>query len=414
MPAADRRTGTDRTGTAGTGAGAGGGEWGADGIGAADRPRLRPQFTIVAHDPGIVELREGVWNATSITLTDEGGGDALLAVVEGLDGAATVTEVAASARVPVADVLAVCERLRSAGALELGPTSALDHYVGQLMLTPSASANGSRDRVRRAVVLGEGEIAGQVHDHLRASLDVDAHRFADPLLWRRLCHDDLTRRDGDGLDAERLTDEFASFGGAFLVAALDAVNPILLRNLNRIAAGLGTPWVHAAPDGPFLIVGPTVVPGGSPCYECFERRVALNMRENAGYVRYKRALATGKARLGRTLLPSPVLSMVASLVSLEAVNHVVTGSTFTIGKALTVYLPTMEFCYHDVLRLPSCRVCVPRRERFQRQLHFDVRSYLNDVVLPKARPDAATPAPTNGSGPPPPADADADPGAGAG
>lgn len=358
-------------------------------VGPGDRPRVKPQFTVVAHDADLVELREGVWNATSITLADQGGGGRLLAVVDALDGTATVTEIAERAGVQVRDVQDVCGQLLNARALELSPSSALDHYLSALMPANSVPVDAAPAPLtdRTALVLGDGEIADQSYDHLRASLEVPVARFADEDLWRRLREDNLAARDRDALDGERLADEFQEFAGAFLVVAVDVVNPILLRNLNRVALGLGTPWVHAACDGPFLIVGPTVVPGRSACYECFERRVALNMRETESYIRYKRALARGKARLGRPVLPSPVLSLIASLVSLEAVNHIVAGSTFTIGKALTVYLPTMEFCFHEVLRLPSCRVCVPRRERTQRQLHFDVRSYLNDVAL---APDEST------------------------
>jgi bacteriocin biosynthesis cyclodehydratase domain-containing protein len=342
-----------------------------------DRPRVKPQYSVVAHDPDLVELREGVWNATSITLSDESGGGRLLAVIDALDGTSTVAEIAERTGASVADVQDVCARLLSARAAELSPSSAIDHYVATLM----ADGELAPLTARTALVLGDGEIAAQTHEHLAASAEAaTVARFTDDALWQRLCRENLAGREGDALHGERLLEEFAKFEGAFLIAALDVVNPILLRNLNRIALGLNVPWVHAASDGPFLVVGPTVIPGRSPCYECFERRVALNMRESEAYIRYKRALATGKVRLGRPVLPAPVRSLVASLVSLEAVNHLVAGSTFTIGKALTVYLPTMEFCYHDVLRLPSCRVCVPRREATQRQLHFDVRSYLNQVA----------------------------------
>ncbi|MBO2446296.1 TOMM precursor leader peptide-binding protein [Actinomadura barringtoniae] len=342
-----------------------------------DRPRVKTQYSVVVHGPDLVELREGVWNATSVTLTDDAGGGRLLAVIDALDGTSTVAEIAARTGVRVADVQDVCARLLSARAAELAPSSALDHYVATLM----AGDELAPVTARTALVLGDGEIAAQTHEHLAASAEAaSVERFADDALWRRLCQDNLAGREGDALHGERLLDEFATFRDTLLVAALDVVNPILLRNLNRIAIGLNVPWVHAASDGPFLVVGPTVVPGRSPCYECFERRVALNMRESDSYVRYKRALAQGQVRLGRPVLPAPVRSLVASLVSLEAVNHLVAGSTFTIGKALTVYLPTMEFCYHDVLRLPSCRVCVPRREAVQRQLHFDVRTYLNQVA----------------------------------
>ena len=83
-------------------------------------------------------------------------------------------------------------------------------------------------------------------------------------------------------DPLRLREELASFkewqGGLLVVASL-TVHPILLRNVNRICLHHGIPWVHAAADGPYLLVGPTFTPKRSSCYECFESRVAMSMRE---------------------------------------------------------------------------------------------------------------------------------------
>src|SRR2546423_266646 len=72
--------------------------------------------------------------------------------------------------------------------------------------------------------------------------------------------------------------------------AESTIDPTLATAVNRLCLELEIPWLYAAIDGPFLFVGPLTVPRGSACWECFERRVTMNLRERESYLRYKRAL----------------------------------------------------------------------------------------------------------------------------
>jgi thiazole/oxazole-forming peptide maturase SagC family component len=157
------------------------------------------------------------------------------------------------------------------------------------------------------------------------------------------------------------------------------VHPILLRNLNRVCLHLGIPWVHAVADGPYLIIGPTFVPGRSPCYECLDTRVTLSMRESESYTRYKRALANHSVKTGQPHLMGPFRGMLASLAALEVGNLVTSGTNFTPGRALTVFLPTMEFSYNEVLRVPGCPACSPMTEQHEQGLYFDLKGYVNSI-----------------------------------
>jgi hypothetical protein len=61
---------------------------------------------------------------------------------------------------------------------------------------------------------------------------------------------------------------------------------------------------------------------------------------------------------------------------MEALNFALAGTSFTVGKVLCVYLPTMEFTYNEVLRVPGCTACGSAPERDDRELYFDIRSLL--------------------------------------
>jgi thiazole/oxazole-forming peptide maturase SagC family component len=150
------------------------------------------------------------------------------------------------------------------------------------------------------------------------------------------------------------------------------VDPELLHKVNRICLELHTPWLQAALDGPFLFIGPLTVPYRSACYDCFEKRVMMNLRESASYQRYKRALVESLVRVGTVPIEPVVRGLLASHTALEAINYLLTEHSCLVNKVLSIYLPTMEFTYHDVLRLPNCRSCAPQSVAARRELHFDL------------------------------------------
>lgn len=339
-------------------------------------PRVRRSFAVIGHSPDNVELRTGIWNAKSFTVEDASGKGRILNVILGLDGSVSRRDLARREGVSRADVEAVVDHLYSIGAIEETPTSALDAYLDSLQTLgrlPSTS-----DVASSVLVLGEGEIGDRVVELLDGQLEIPVERPGpDEGLWRRLLQVDPGDVH-DGLRLSRLAEEFAPWSGAFAVIAEPAVEPVRMQILNRLAHEIQMSFIHGVIDGPFLFVGPTVIPHRSACWECFESRVTMNLRESASYLAYKNALVSGLVRQGRPPLYPALVGLVASHLALEATNYLTTGSTFTIEKALGMYLPTMEIAYNEVLRLPGCRGCGSDPERDGTSLMFDPRSWLDD------------------------------------
>jgi bacteriocin biosynthesis cyclodehydratase domain-containing protein len=99
----------------------------------------------------------------------------------------------------------------------------------------------------------------------------------------------------------------------------------------------------------------------------------MNLREGASYQRYKNALAAQAVAVGDPPLMPALAGLLAAHAALETVNFVVaTGSSFTVGKLLALYLPTMEIAYNEVLRAPTCPACAPVPERDASELYFDM------------------------------------------
>lgn len=331
------------------------------------RFRVPRSLTTVHHSPDVVEFRRGVWNATSHIVRDEGGANQLSRVVRLLDGTRTTAEVALQSRVGREAVEGVIDHLLAQQLLEAAAGSYVDHLVDLLGSARLATASQRDVRVvggalalRIAALLAETEPALTV--------------VTNPSPSARL--DELARDDawlGDGLEQIRAVQPFASWAGSLVILADDLVDPHRSRALNRAALAHGFSTLHVALDGPFVLVGPLVVPGASACWECFETRLVMNLRDSAVYVGYKEALASGNVEGAADPVPV-VASLAASLAVTDALSFVTTDEAVTIDQAWSVFLPTMEIANHEVLRVPGCAGCGASPERDEADLYFDLRA----------------------------------------
>jgi len=327
---------------------------------------------VIAHGPGVVELRSGVWNPRSVTLTDAQEPSRLLEIIDRLDGSANAEEVARSLGVDADQVRAVVDQLDAAGATANGPVAG-DGYM-RLLGIGARTTGPSNAADRRVTIVGNGRLAVALREALAD------FATATPLgehLTSGLLHTDPAPH-ADGLESLRWSEDYRDLADTFLVVATEVVNPMLLQNVNRLALTHGFSWMQIALDGPFVLIGPTFIPRRSPCYECFEQRMGLTVREHGNYQAYKRALADGFVRSGSPLLPRPIEGMLANLGAIEVCGFLLAETSFTVGRVLSIYLPAFEFSFNEFLRLPSCRACVPAIESNETQLHFDLRSYIGE------------------------------------
>ncbi|CAL9535381.1 TOMM precursor leader peptide-binding protein [Streptomyces sp. enrichment culture] len=340
--------------------------------------RIKSVYSVVPHDRNTVELRSGVWSPQSITLVDHSGGGRLSALVTGLDGTRDRAQLAKEAGVTRTELEALIDHLDQLAVLEHGPSTALDAFLDRM-----ASGRVERAAFPNVKLLGGSAAAAQVSQLLgvHEQLTVGGPDEEDRLV--ALLDDCPLDVLEDGLAFERFVENFEDWRGCLLVHAADAVHPLRLAVLNRVALALETPWIQAAVDGPLLLVGPTFVPDSTACFTCFETRVVMNLREGAAYQRYKQALAApvnGGPANGQSTddgCAGVLSSLLASHTALEAVNMAVTGTTSTVGKVLGIYLPSMEMVYSEVLRLPGCPSCGAVPERDGTEVYFDVRRWID-------------------------------------
>lgn len=341
--------------------------------------RLKRHYSVIAHSPDVAELRYGVWNPVSFTLTDDSASGHLFRILSRLDGRFSVAEIAAAEGIPQSDVEAVVEQLAGMKLLEDQATHALDYYLDHIIPTLLVHEGKRKESPSSVVLFGDADVSEQMARILSTSSLHEQYTVltADNAL-RDLLVECGTSWIFDSLDFEERVRPFAQWREQLIIFAATTVNPLEMKAWNRISLHYRIPWMHAVMDGPFLFIGPTFLPFRSPCYECLEMRVVMNMRESASYQRYKNALVEGRIAGIGAPLDTVLDAMLASLTAFEALNFLLTGTSFTVGKMLSMYLPTMEFAFHEVLRLPGCPACSSTPERDDKELYFDVRTLLED------------------------------------
>jgi len=337
-----------------------------------DMPRIKRFYSLVPHSLDRVELRYGVWNAVSHTVADESGSGTLYPILQHLNGSFTPKEISRKLGVPRREIEALLDHLEGLDVLETSSSSALDYFldtVGSWRSEPDAT------RAASVVLLGDGDLCAAIRGYMQPSLDGKPVEMALPGDAASAALSDPDRSWlFDGLELESRLAVFEHWRGSFIVHAEKAVNPLASQALNRVCAELRVPWMNVALDGPFLIVGPIFVPHRTACFECLELRVTMNLRENGSYQRYKQALAEGEVRRGPLAIEPALLGILASHAALEALNFALTGYSFTLGKVLTIYLPTMEFNFNEVLRAPTCPACGCVPERDASELYFGMEA----------------------------------------
>ncbi|MDF0602558.1 TOMM precursor leader peptide-binding protein [Psychromarinibacter sp. C21-152] len=341
--------------------------------------RIKASFLVVPHGPDAVELRSGIWNPVSYLLEDSAGSGQLYTLLRQLDGTASPAEIAKRNGVSRAEVEGLIDHLTGLGAIETGAATAMDFYAETMI--PSLSMSPSAEADPRPVhLLGDAELTSEIARCLAPMPPGDPAQTA---LVERL----TALLDGsdfgwleDGLRLSETVAPFAPLKDSLLVEAAAVVHPLRARALNRICLAHGIPWMHVAVDGPFLLIGPLFdAQAGGACYECLETRIMMNMRERESYLRYKRALAQGDVGTGPAPLVTAVQAVLASYAALELLNFRLTGNGFTKGKVMSVYLPTMEIAFNEVLPLSGCPACGSSPERDDTQLYFDMRALLAEA-----------------------------------
>ncbi len=341
-----------------------------------DKYKVKSEYMVIPHSKDRIEFRSGVWNAASIFLEDKDEKHKLYSIIKQLNGEHSSKEIGKTENLPTSQIEEVIDHMLNLSLLTNKSQDPLEGFLNSYM--PIFSQGQASEIKKPVLLLGDAALTEKLAEELKKIIPENLVKIADQndLPYHEL--QTLNPEDWlfDGISYLEKVENYSSWKNFFVVLAFENINPIFAENFNRIAHELQIPWMQIAIDGPFLLIGPTFEGGNSPCYSCFEKRIAMNLREHANYQKYKTAIIEKKINNQNAQINPLLLSLIASHGSVEILNYLATGSTFTMRKLLGIYLPTMEIAYNDVLSLAGCPVCGAVTHRTDEQLYFDMQTQL--------------------------------------
>lgn len=142
----------------------------------------------------------------------------------------------------------------------------------------------------------------------------------------------------------------AALGSDFLVMTADQPAYQLPRNVNEACLRTGTPWISAGQIPPLIRIGPTVLPGLTPCHECQESRFHRDFPQYDALATHRSRSMVDAATLGAAS------GTIGSLIAMEVTHHL-TGVVppASLGQAMIMDLQTMTVESHLVEADPTCK-----------------------------------------------------------
>lgn len=216
----------------------------------ADRPvrapiraTLRPGTVVVVRDEDSVQVGLAPDRAVVVAAPARSGPRRLAALLAGLDGGAVLDDAAARAGIDAADLPSVAQIL--ARLAELDHVRLTTPGTG----APEAAPAARPAPVRRVHILG----TGQVTEVLRGPLSVNG------------CRVSTGPNPGLALDPDRPPwNRRGPAPDLVILAGTVSVDPVVIAALSRS----GQVHLHVHSRDGRVVVGPTVIPGVSPCLRC--------------------------------------------------------------------------------------------------------------------------------------------------
>lgn len=335
-----------------------------------DYPTIAPAITPIVLDQNRAHFRAGPWSGPNFTVTDDDEDEILADLVRSLDGTRSVDDIVAAFdehREAIVGLLAqLHERNVVVEAVDARPAqTGVDLHRGPL----SRGEFQERLAASETAVITDGRIGEYVASNLSeagvGSIDV------------------VSPSDGNAPDVSALEGVTLATDSSDVVRSVETAvvcsttcDYATLLGLNEVACESDTTVVYGQVLGYDGIVGPTVVPGQTACFECFDEHTRKGIQEDEElYAEFKNAVAT---RRSQSVAPA-FAQIVAGYVTLEAIRVLVGEGPILANKIACVDFLDFAFEPNTVLRVPNCDTCGPAApdqsdwERFASHLQFGDR-----------------------------------------
>lgn len=334
--------------------------------------RIDPTVVPVELSADEVHFRAGPWAGPIITLRDEGRDGTLASVVAHLDMGTTIGEI--MNRVEGVNELDVRHILS-----ELDRKNVLRKMNGDSVVDPMplplrfAQSDLKTLKSTEVLVMSSGEIGPLIVEML-ASAGV-GNVFVN---HRR---DDGTSGTFDGATTVQAWDESEPQINDrveevdLCISATMQPCPGASTLVNKLALKAGTPSVYANVTGYDITIGPTVLPGETACFECYNKHRTGNMSSGDGYEAFEQV---AKNRTGTVTDCLPFAEIAAGFLATDIINFLCYGHGFTVGSIVTFDMSNLSMESNDVLKFPRCDICGELNDTLGRDALFTIHNLTNN------------------------------------
>lgn len=160
-------------------------------------------------------------------------------------------------------------------------------------------------------------------------------------------------------------------GCALVISA--ASKPVVFnseyRELNQAVLAEKVYWLPLAVlDNRALQIGPSLIPGETACYQCYEYRFRSNVRQLESYQAFTEAVNAVRELDDHGVL-APFAEIAANYAAVEAVRLLTPElRAATAGKVVDIRLDDLSTETHPVLRVPRCPHCNAHVDRCPEQV----------------------------------------------
>lgn len=165
---------------------------------------------------------------------------------------------------------------------------------------------------------------------------------------------DLTREACAVVGINTVNPQILDDEPGLIVAVADLVSYDWFSHVNAEAVANGVPVVFVWREVGRIVVGPLVLPRLSACFECYRRRVRMNVKFAAEFDAQARAQPAELAAAGSELASGSARTFIARqllLIAAGAYDMVEPGAVHSYD------LLTLEHGRQPVLKVPRCPVC---------------------------------------------------------
>lgn len=329
-------------------------------LGDDDYLRINPSFVPVVVTEDEVHFRAGTWNKNGYRIRDDSETGILESLVDSLrKGARIETVLSAFDPEKRDDVRAVVGKLHDSNVLiesDDSDDSPPDRYTGYLSLKEKHTEDGDLSS-SSVTVVGSGTLTEMLTADL-VELGVESVTVLDPSGTADVGSEEVVEYRETGV--EDATEAFTS--ADLVIATTMKPRRDRLQSVNRLALDAQTPCLFARIHGFDGMVGPTVVPGETACFECLGQRIETSVpNEDTLSAYFDQSSDTDSAVL------TPFARVLAGHAASEAMHQLTNRVGFTVGRMLSVDFYDFEIDSDDVLKLPRCSACgvdSPPEQRF--------------------------------------------------